>query len=53
MITSDMRRIEQVLLNLLSNAIKFTEQGQVTVTCSADQGIVTISVKDAGIGIRG
>ena len=27
-ITSDRRRVEQILLNLLSNAIKFTEQGE-------------------------
>jgi PAS domain S-box-containing protein len=30
-ITSDRRRVEQVMLNLLSNAIKFTEKGQVEV----------------------
>jgi signal transduction histidine kinase len=52
MITSDMRRVEQVLLNLLSNAIKFTEQGQVTVTCSADSGTIIVRVTDTGIGIR-
>ncbi|OPY71527.1 MAG: Non-motile and phage-resistance protein [Syntrophorhabdus sp. PtaU1.Bin058] len=52
MITSDIRRVEQVLLNLLSNAIKFTEQGQVTVACSADSGTVIVGVTDTGIGIR-
>jgi len=52
MITSDMRRVEQVLLNLLSNAIKFTEQGRVTVTCSTDSGTIIIRVMDTGIGIR-
>jgi PAS domain S-box-containing protein len=31
-ITSDRRRVEQILLNLLSNAIKFTEKGQVVLT---------------------
>ena len=32
-ITSDRRRVEQILLNLLSNAIKFTEHGEVTRDC--------------------
>ena len=31
-ITSDRRRVEQILLNLLSNAIKFTEKGEVVVS---------------------
>ena len=51
-IRGDMRRVEQVLLNLLSNAIKFTEQGGVTVNCSANEGIVITHVTDTGIGIR-
>jgi len=51
-ITSDERRVEQVLLNLLSNALKFTEQGMITVRAvrEADEYIVTVS--DTGIGIE-
>jgi len=51
-ITSDERRVEQVLLNLLSNALKFTEQGRITVRAvrEADEYIVTVS--DTGIGIE-
>ena len=37
-ITSDRRRVEQILLNLLSNAIKFTEQGEVTLTAEIVPG---------------
>ena len=40
-----------LLLNLLTNAIKYTEQGDVTVSASADEGLVVISVADTGIGI--
>jgi PAS domain S-box-containing protein len=51
-ITSDRRRVEQVLLNLLSNAIKFTERGQVRVVSGTAAGAVRISVADTGVGIR-
>jgi PAS domain S-box-containing protein len=51
-ITSDQRRVEQILLNLLSNAVKFTEKGHVAVTCLAGADAVTVSVEDTGIGIR-
>ncbi len=50
-ITGDSRRVEQVLLNLLSNAVKFTEQGQVSVTASRDDGQYLFSVTDTGPGI--
>ncbi|MEO1086329.1 MAG: PAS domain S-box protein, partial [Acidobacteriota bacterium] len=51
----DGRRLKQVLLNLLSNAIKFTDEGSVTLTCSAtpsrgDLYELTIEVEDTGIG---
>lgn len=58
-ISSDRRRIEQILLNLLSNAIKFTEQGEVTLTAKMASGTpnephsaLRISVADTGIGIK-
>ena len=50
-------RIRQVLINLANNAIKFTEKGSVSVWVdyekrSADQIMLTISVRDTGIGIK-
>lgn len=55
MIRSDETRLRQILLNLLSNAIKFTLQGEIclSVKCtSADDGhLLTVSVRDTGIGI--
>ena len=63
-ITTDRRRLKQVIRNLLSNALKFTEQGGVTVTfgmpaLDADlrrsglshEPTVAIAVQDTGIGI--
>ena len=51
-ITSDQRRVEQVIYNLVSNAIKFTEKGRVRVECSLKDGEIVTSVIDTGIGIK-
>ncbi|MFA5078962.1 MAG: ATP-binding protein [Dehalococcoidia bacterium] len=51
-ITSDQRRVEQVIYNLLSNAIKFTEHGHVRVKCTLKNSEITISVSDTGTGIK-
>ncbi|MCL4813820.1 MAG: hypothetical protein KJ061_15120 [Vicinamibacteraceae bacterium] len=60
-ITSDRRRLEQVLLNLVGNAIKFTERGRVTVTAepspapasaAAQHTGLRICVADTGCGIH-
>jgi CheY-like chemotaxis protein len=51
-LTTDARRLEQVLRNLLSNAIKFTEAGTVTLhAASAPDGMIAFTVEDTGIGI--
>ena len=57
-ITSDRRRIEQILRNLVSNALKFTEQGSVALrfrpaaAAGPDDGDgLAIEVSDTGIGI--
>jgi signal transduction histidine kinase len=55
-IFSDEEKIERILLNLLSNALKFTQsEKSINVTLSAieykDKSMISISVKDEGIGI--
>ncbi|MCC6526025.1 MAG: transporter substrate-binding domain-containing protein [Polyangiaceae bacterium] len=50
--TSDRRRVEQVLLNLLSNGIKFTESGSVRVEVSVEGDRVAVRVSDTGMGIQ-
>jgi HAMP domain-containing protein/signal transduction histidine kinase/DNA-binding response OmpR family regulator len=61
-ISTDSKRLQQVLRNLLSNAFKFTEKGAVTVSIGPVQnaapdslravgGLVAFAVTDTGIGI--
>ncbi len=51
-VTSDRRRVEQILINLLNNALKFTDQGGVFLDCRVENGSLVISVRDTGIGIK-
>lgn len=51
-ITSDKRRVEQILLNLVNNALKFTEKGKVEVKVVKKDGNIEVIVRDTGIGIK-
>ncbi|UCC88823.1 MAG: HAMP domain-containing protein, partial [Anaerolineales bacterium] len=58
-ICGDVTRLRQVLVNLLSNAVKFTQQGEVVVSVSVDEGrkaqddsvLLHFAVSYTGIGI--
>uniref|UniRef100_UPI003562DC83 sensor histidine kinase n=1 Tax=Seonamhaeicola sp. TaxID=1912245 RepID=UPI003562DC83 len=50
-ITSDERRVEQVLLNLLSNAIKFSKKGIIQVKVHLKENEIVTEVIDQGMGI--
>jgi CheY-like chemotaxis protein/anti-sigma regulatory factor (Ser/Thr protein kinase) len=52
MLNTDTLKIKQILLNLLSNAAKFTEHGAITVTAKKHNSLISIAVKDDGIGIE-
>jgi PAS domain S-box-containing protein len=52
MISTDRRRVEQILLNLLNNAVKFTDGGQVKLECRTTDGWLVTSISDTGIGIK-
>lgn len=51
-VTGDERRLTQVLNNLVSNAIKYSpDGGEIRVSGAVHPEHVTVSVRDAGIGI--
>jgi len=51
-VKGDELRIKEVFCNLISNAVKFTpENGSVLIDAKKDNDFVTISVKDAGMGL--
>ncbi len=48
----DRDKIAQVLTNLLANAIAHTEKGIITVHAGCESGLLHVSVRDTGHGIR-
>ncbi len=52
LIVSDKRRVKQVIINLVSNAVKFTDKGEIEIKAARKDGMIEISVRDTGIGIR-
>ena len=50
-VTSDERRIKQIIINLVSNAIKFTDLGKIDLTVQLREEVVEVRVMDTGIGI--
>jgi signal transduction histidine kinase len=49
---TDRDKLKQAVLNLLSNAAKFTERGEIKVAAWQDNGNVTLTVSDTGIGMK-
>ncbi|MDP2237065.1 MAG: two-component regulator propeller domain-containing protein [Bacteroidales bacterium] len=52
MVLADKNSINTVIRNLISNAIKFTpSNGKVTISSEENNGMITVSVNDTGVGI--
>ncbi len=50
-VTTDEKRLRQILINLLSNAIKFTRQGRVTLHVRYRNQVAEFTIRDTGVGI--
>jgi signal transduction histidine kinase len=50
-VTTDVRRLKQILVNVVGNAIKFTERGSVTLRMDLTDDKVLLRVTDTGSGI--
>lgn len=51
-IISDTTLLDQVLRNLLSNAIKYSDQGEIEIELTSQQGAACVTIRDQGCGIR-
>jgi signal transduction histidine kinase len=51
MLTTDSKRLYQILQNLISNALKYTNEGSVEIALDISPRIVSIRIKDTGMGI--
>lgn len=47
----DQLRLKQILNNLLSNAFKFTSEGSIRVNVGWGKGVLTVEIRDTGIGM--
>jgi signal transduction histidine kinase/purine-cytosine permease-like protein/ActR/RegA family two-component response regulator len=50
-VSTDEKRLRQVLINLLTNAIKFTETGHVALRLTMRSGVADFEIEDSGPGI--
>ncbi|PHQ15148.1 hybrid sensor histidine kinase/response regulator [Marinobacter profundi] len=50
-VTTDEKRLRQILINLLSNAIKYTDHGSVSMTLRYRSQVAEFTVRDTGEGI--
>ena len=51
-VSADEEGVRQIIDNLIDNALKYTpDGGRVTVACHCDDAMVTIEVRDTGVGI--
>jgi len=53
MISTDTKRLKQILFNLLANSLRFTNAGSITIGIKLkEQELIKFSIKDTGVGIE-
>lgn len=54
MIKTDRQRLQQIIINIISNSIKFNKiNGEIFINTEINnQGLITIQIRDTGIGIK-
>lgn len=50
-VSTDEKRLRQILINLLSNAIKFTDKGSIALRLTMRSGVAVFEIEDTGRGI--
>ena len=50
-VSTDEKRLRQILINLLSNAIKFTARGSIVLRLTMRSGVAVFEIEDTGRGI--
>ncbi len=50
-VLTDRDKLRRLLVNLLSNAVKFTDRGAVALNVRVEEGTLTFTVRDTGVGI--
>jgi len=50
-IKADPFRLEQLITNIIDNAVKYTETGEISVILEKADRLVSVTIKDTGIGI--
>jgi len=52
-VEADKLRLAEVFTNLITNSVKYTPEsgGKITLDAKKDDGVVTVSIKDTGIGM--
>lgn len=48
----DARRVDRILRNLIANAIEHGEGQPIDITIASDENVVTIAVRDNGLGLK-
>jgi two-component system sensor histidine kinase MtrB len=51
-VQADVRRVQRIVRNLVANAVQYGEGNDVEVTVTADDAMVTLVVRDHGVGLK-